>query len=428
MRVRLLFLLVIASAALFGQDPSSEDARERARAAKALADRGPSALPELRKLLQDPVYDVRLEAVKSIVQIGTRDSLDALIEATRDPDPEIQIRATDGLVDFYLPGYVRTGLTATLRKVGKTIKGRFTDVNDQVIPLHIEVRPDVIEALGKLASGGSTMDVRANAARAVGVLRGRAAVPYLLEAVRSKNSQVIYESLIALQKIQDPSAAPGISFLLRDLDDRVQIAAIETTGLLGNKQALPQLYDVLKTARNARVRRAALTAIAMLPDEASRPFYNQYINDKDELMRAAAAEGFGRLRNPADVEMLERAFEAEKRMNPRLSMAFALVLLGKTELSEFSPLRYLVNALNSASYHGVATPFLVEAARDTAVRRQLEVALKGGSKLEKIRLAGVLARSGDAQSIAHLEELTRDPDAEVGTEAAAALRVLRQRL
>lgn len=428
MRVRLLFLLVIASTALLGQDPSSEDARERARAAKALADRGPSAIPELRKLLQDPVYEVRLEAVKSIVQIGTRDSLDALIEATRDADPEIQIRATDGLVDYYLPGYVRTGLTATLRRVGKSIKGRFTDVNDQVIPLHVEVRPDVIEALGKLASGGSTMDARANAARAVGVLRGRAAVPYLLEAVRSKNSQVIYESLIALQKIQDPSAAPGISFLLRDLDDRVQIAAIETTGLLGNKQALPQLYDVLKTARNARVRRAALTAIAMLPDESSRPFYNQYINDKDELMRAAAAEGFGRLRNPADLEMLERAFEAEKRMNPRLSMAFALVLLGRTELSEFSPLRYLVNALNSSSFHGVATPFLVEGARDTAVRRQLEAALKGASKLEKIRLAGVLARSGDAGSIPHLEELTRDPDAEVGTAAAAALRVLRQRL
>jgi hypothetical protein len=114
-------------------------------------------------------------------------------------------------------------------------------------------------------------------------------------------------------------------------------------------------------------------------------------------------------------------------MNPRLSMAFALVLLGKTELSEFSPLRYLVNALNSSSFHGVATPFLVEAAREAPVRRQLEVALRGATRLEKIRLAGVLARSGDAESIPHLEELTRDPDAEVGTEAAAALRVLRQR-
>jgi len=428
MRLRLILLPLVAFGFIHAQNPASEDARERARAARELAGRGPSAIPELRKLLQDPVYEVRLEAVKAIVQIGTRDSLDALIEATRDPDPEIQIRATDGLVDFYLPGYVRTGLTATLRRVGKTIKGRFTDVNDQVIPLHLEVRADVIEALGKLASGGSTMEARANAARAVGILRGRAAVPYLLEAVRSKNSQVIYESLIALQKIQDPSAAKGISFLLRDLDDRVQIAAIETTGLLGNKEALPQLHDVLKTARNAKVRRAALTAIAMLPDESSRPLYNQYINDKDELMRAAAAEGFGRLRNPQDIPMLERAFEAEKKMNPRLSIAFALVLLGKTELSEFSPLRYLVNTLNSSSFHGVATPFLVEAARQAPVRRQLEAALKGATRLEKIRLAQVLARSGDAESIPHLEELARDADAEVGTEAAAALRVLRQRL
>ena len=126
--------------------------------------------------------------------------------------------------------------------------------------------------------------------------------------------------------------------------------------------------------------------------------------------------------------MLERAFEAEKKMNPRLSTAFALVLLGKTELSEFSPLRYLVNTLNSSSFHGVATPFLVEAARQTPVRRQLEAALKGATRLEKIRLAQVLARSGDAESIPHLEELARDADAEVGTEAAAALRVLRQRL
>ncbi|MCL6512595.1 MAG: HEAT repeat domain-containing protein [Anaerolineae bacterium] len=260
---RLATLLLCAGFAFRagGQDAASENPRERIRAARQLAEQGSSAIPALRKLLQDPDLEVRLEAVKAIVQIGTQHSLDALIEATRDPDPEIQIRATDGLVDFYLPGYVKTGLTATLRKVGKTIKAKFTDVNDQVVPPYLEVRPDVIEALGKLASGGSSMESRANAARAIGVLRGRAAVPDLLQAIRSKNTQVIYESLIALQKIQEPSAAREIAFLLRDLDDKVQIAAIETTGLLGNKEALPQLYDVLKTARNAKVRRAALTAI-----------------------------------------------------------------------------------------------------------------------------------------------------------------------
>ena len=56
------------------------------------------------------------------------------------------------------------------------------------------------------------MDVRANAARAIGVLRGKAAVPDLVEAAHSKNTDVIYESLIALQKIRDESAAPAREF------------------------------------------------------------------------------------------------------------------------------------------------------------------------------------------------------------------------
>ena len=56
------------------------------------------------------------------------------------------------------------------------------------------------------------MDVRANAARAVGILRGKAAVPDLIEAAHSKNTDVIYESLIALQKIRDESAGPRVEF------------------------------------------------------------------------------------------------------------------------------------------------------------------------------------------------------------------------
>src|SRR5262249_45025269 len=150
-----------------------------------------------------------------------------------------QIRATDGLVNFYLPGYVKTGIAASISRVSTSIKGRFTDTNDQVIDSYITVRPDVITALGRLARGGGSMDARANAARAIGILRGRAAIPDLLEAIRSKDTTIIYESLIAMQKIRDESAATHIGFLLRDLNPKVQIAALETVGLLLNKEALP---------------------------------------------------------------------------------------------------------------------------------------------------------------------------------------------
>src|SRR5438445_489953 len=81
----------------------------------------------------------------------------------------------------------------------------------------------------------------AKAARALGILRGRAAVPDLLDALRSKDTDVIYESLNALQKIHDESAATRLGFLLRDPNQKVQITAIETVGLLQNKAAAPEL-------------------------------------------------------------------------------------------------------------------------------------------------------------------------------------------
>ncbi len=46
-------------------------------------------------------------------------------------------------------------------------------------------------------------------------------------------------------------------------------------------------------------------------------------------------------------------------------------MLGKTEISEFSPLQYLINNLDSAAYKGEAFPFLVELARDAQVRQAL---------------------------------------------------------
>jgi HEAT repeat protein len=414
---RAAFLAVAVIGPLQAADVRPKDVRETAKS-------GSSAIPKLQELLKDPQSDVRVEVVKQLTEIGTARSLDPLILAAQDNDPEVQIRATDGLVNFYLPGYVRTGFSASLSRVGTSIKGKFTDTNDQVIDPYLMVRSEVIAALGKLARGGASMEARANAARALGVLRGQPAVPDLLEAIRTKDTDVIYESLVALQKIRDQSAAPRITFLLRDLNPKVQVAAIETTGLLQNKEAVPDLVDALNRARDAKVRRAALTAIAMLPTESSRALYAQYLRDKDEKMRSAAAEGYARLRNPADLPMLEKAWQDEGKTSARLALAFALVILGKTEISEFSPLQNLINTLNSASYRDVAYAYLVEAARDPQVRQALYPPLESGTKDEKVSLARVLARSGDKESIPRLEKLSNDPDTEVAQEGVRALRTL----
>jgi HEAT repeat protein len=426
--LRPICLILCLASALGAQDPASSNPKDRQKAAEEFGKQGSEAIPKLEPLLKDPATEVRVEAVKAIVKIGTQRSLDPLIEATTDNDAEIQIRATDGLVNFYIPGYVESGLTASIKRAGNLVTSRWSDRSDHIIPSTMQVRPEIIDALGKLVRGGVSMETRANAARAVGVLRGKAALPDLLQALRTKNGRVIYEVLIAIQKIRASEAAPEIAFLLRDLDEKVQIAAIETAGLLQNKDALPGLRDALLRTDKSKVRRAALTAIAMIPDETNRPIYEKHFEDKDDAMRAAAAEGIGRLKNPADLEKVERAFASERKMNPRLSLAFAAVSLGKTQMSEFSPLQYLVNTLNSRAYRGVAEPFLVELARKPEVRSNLYPVLFSGNQTERTQLAHVLARSGDAQTLPHLEKVAKDSNPEIAREGLRALQLLRARL
>src|SRR5215470_12501044 len=132
----------------FAQDVRPKDVREIGKA-------GSSALPRLQELLKNPSTDVRVEAVKQITNIGGLPSLDALVLATRDNDPEVQVQATDGLVNFYLPGYVQTGFAASVKRLGTSIKGRFTDTNDQMIDPFLNARPDVARAIGELVRGGN---------------------------------------------------------------------------------------------------------------------------------------------------------------------------------------------------------------------------------------------------------------------------------
>ena len=430
--------LLLAQQTLFQEprplntDPVVESSRDRLRQARDLSRQGSDAIPQLVMLYDDANTPVRVEVVRALAEIGGPRSLDALVKALADPDPEVQIRATDGLVNFYLPGYLKTGLSAKLKRVGSAVQARFSESeNNDVVPAFVQAREDVINGLGGIVSKSVSTESRANAARAVGILRGRAASPALIEALRSKDDLLMYESLVAIQKIHDPAAAPRIAFLLRDLNERIQIKAIETSGMLGNRDALRDLTALMDRDRSLKVKRAALAAIAMLADETSRPLLTRYLDDKDDGLRAGAAEGIGRLRQEGDVPLLEKAFADERKTNPRLSLAFALVLHGKIELSDFSPLRYLVSNLNSKAYRGVAQPFLIEASRDVHVLHALHRAIAQstqGTREERTGLAQVFAISGDAASATILQGLTKDPDPEVAAEAIRSLRTLKTRL
>jgi len=190
-----------------------------------------------------------------------------------------------------------------------------------------------------------------------------------------------------------------------------------------------QLRDVMDRTKKDKVKKAALTALAMMPDPITRGVFLTHLEDKDEAMRVAAMEGLARMRNPSDQPRFKKAYDEEKKAPGRMAGAFGLVYDGQSDMTEFAPLRYLINQLSSQSYRDVASAYLKELVRDPAVRQASYKAFEQTpTKDEKTGLAQILGASGDRDSIPYLENLSKDPDADVDKEALRGLQNLRTRL
>jgi HEAT repeat protein len=418
-----LFLLLLGLGA-YGQNASDFTPKARIQRIRQLGKTNAQAIPALEQSLNDPDRNVRVETVKAIVKIGTDASLPPLIKAAADKDEEVEIRATDGLVNFYLPGYVlRGGLTGPFNHGVRQVKVFFSSRNDQVIPVGVTVKPEVADAIGNVTEHGADIDARANAARAAGILRARTTLPALLDGVRSKDSELIFECLVAIQKIKDESAGPRISFLANDLDPRVQLTALQTIGMLHSTQSAPEVRVALASAPNDKIRRTALETLTSLGQPADQAIFKQYLNSADPKQRATALEGLGRLREPQDYPTFERIYN-EKNAGPavHLAAAFALVNEGNLAISTFSPLQYILNNLNNQDLNGTAQGYMTELCKREDVRRVVLPLLTGATKDQKVRLCRALGASGSDDVIPALTKLSHDIDPEVSYAASKALQ------
>jgi HEAT repeat protein len=387
------------------------------------------AIPALEQSLKDPDRDVRVEAVKAIVKIGTEASLDPLIEAVHDKDAEVEILATDGLVNFYLPGYVvKGGLTGPLTHGVRQVKSFFSSRNDQVISPDVTVRQDVGAALGDVVRNGSGVDARSNAARAAGILRASAAVPALLEGVRSKEDELIFESLVALQKIKDPAAGARISFLARDLEPRIQIEALRTIGALHSVESAPDVRSALVNGSNEKIRRTALETLAMLGQPQDRATFKRYAASTDPQSRVAGLEGLARLREPEDYPIANHAYNEQNAGTAvHLAAAFAMVSEGNVSIAEFSPLQYLFENLNSQDLGDRAQAYMTEVCRNPAVRQAVASLVPSGNRDQKVRLCAALGASQSEDVIPVLTKLSSDIDPQVSLAASRALQKVKTR-
>lgn len=428
----LLFASILTSFAVAQPAVSQGDPKERIKAIRDLARQFGEGIPGIEAYVHDPDLDVRLEAVDRLNGIGGPRTLSALITLTADPDPEIQLKAIDGIVSIYVSGYIKDGVSRNVKRSAEGVRVRFSEPTNLVVDGYVNVPPEAIEALTRVLRDSKSFDAKANAARALGVLRAGSAVKDLSNALYSKDDQLMFESLIALQKIRDVSAGPSVAFLVRDLSPKVQVAALQTAGLLRSQQAAAGIRMVIRDSGNSRVQKEvlkeAIEALAKIGDPADRDLFLRYLGEKDSALRTAGAEGLGRIKNKDDIARMEQTFESERESLPRLADAFAVVSLGRIEMNEFSPFRYLVSALNRSSQRPAALAYLTELAREPVTRQTLYSALSHGTKDEKTGLCQVIGESGDRESLPYLSGLKDDSDSSVAQTCLLSLRTLETRL
>lgn len=402
-----------------------EKPKDRIKQVEALGKQGQNAIPELEKFQQDPEPSVRLAAVEALIQAGGIRSADVLRLSLKDGSNEVQRLAVAGIVNFYLPGYVKQGVRAKIGSLGDKIL-RSTD--EPVIDPWVQVRAEDVTALRALLKESNSREVKLEVANALATLRAKDALADLYPLLKTKDDGFMLATLRAIENSGDRTAANETIFLLRDLNDKIQLRSIHINGTLRNDAALPDLAEVFARGRNAKSKAAALEAIAMIGSKESQGLFEQNLDNKDGALRGLAAEGLGRIGAKEDLERLKKAFAEETNTRGRLGAGFALVKLGEIEEGEFSPLTTLFNSLNSALYAEYGQAYLGELCRQPAVREVLRKKVAGATKAEKVGLAKILATEGGKDDVAILDALSNDKEKEVAQEGIKAARTLRARL
>ncbi len=209
------------------------------------------------KNLSSPDVSRRRSAAESLAG-GDERAIYPLIQAMRDPNPGVQDAAMRSLVSIggevtawmVLPllreeALLRNTAMVILKEIGKAavphLPPLLNDKDDDVRKFAIELLSDAgaVEQCGPISerlTGDANPNVRAAAAKALGILGCLEALPLLVAALKDIE-WVRFSALEALSLLRDEKAVEPILALLSDPSPATRRAAIETLGAIGSPRA-----------------------------------------------------------------------------------------------------------------------------------------------------------------------------------------------
>ena len=429
----LILLLTVASVAgpdsqFFAAEPTleqlkadlrSSDVKVRRKAASELGKtKSREAVQPLLSAASDRDVSVREEVVKSLGLLKDQEALTMLLTTIKDPADSVREESIIALVNLYADRDATWVVTRTAKKVYKTINPFSDQVGDDatIIEAYVQVAPMVIDSIADRLVD-SSLAVRLDAAKALGVLRARPAIPKMIDAMKTGDANLRIAVLRSLYKIRDTSTDEQILPYLNDSDKNVRDETVLTLGLFRSKKALPELKRIYDQNPDTKLRLKAFQALALIGDESTLDLFKRNLRDTDKAYRQAAAEGIGRVGDTSLVEDVSRTFLNEKDTGAQIAQSFALYRLGRKEFME-----KLLMGLAERMYHQQATAYLVEMGAPVIPDLVRNLNHENSSVREK--LCAVLGLIGDSSTIEQLKPLLRDSNPSVASEAALAIRRL----
>ncbi|MEW6554815.1 MAG: HEAT repeat domain-containing protein [Actinomycetota bacterium] len=222
----------------------SRSKSRRGGAARRLGRIGdPDAVPALAELLRDPSEEVREAALFALVRTGSREALQAMIDALDSGSRWSQEKVAEAM-----------------EEAGDESRRVLAGLLGSDNPMHRAFAAEVIGGIGgdeeaallvdALADG--EIDVRARAADSLGRMRHRPARPALLRCLQDPAWQVRAQAAKALGKVGDASDAPSLAALLRDREFWVRnnaASALREMGDAGEAPLVEMLWDGDRFAR-----------------------------------------------------------------------------------------------------------------------------------------------------------------------------------
>jgi HEAT repeat protein/WD40 repeat protein len=273
----------------------------RCYAAEALGELGDTkAIKILLAALKDPESNVRASAISALGKLPDERAVAPLIRCLKDSDRQVRLYAVNSI-----------GLMGD--KSAAIALSPLLDENDP------ELIAAACDALGRLGDPGAIdrliqflvipennehTNLVLKVIDTVRRLQATAAVPALLELLRSPNADLRLKAVEAIGQCKQKSAAEEIEHVLAsDASDEVRAAAAKALGELKDTESLNALVDALQDTLNVRVK--AIIALGAIKNINAVPTLMPLLKDQAPELRYHATQALAELDHKKAVHQIE---------------------------------------------------------------------------------------------------------------------------